>query len=193
MKIFSVNSVTVTRISEKPLRLSIQADGFAATSGWTNPRLDGSVDPNPSDDILVFTFDADRPTGISLPVLTPITAALHVDPQNGVDAVIVSARTNSITIHSSQFGSTKPDPATPVTTLAVGEGGHFTTARIGEEFPPMTTLMVGEESHPTFMAGEGHPTTFFFGEEHPTTLMLGEEGPTTNPQLDDPAGPFGRF
>ena len=194
MKLYSVTQVAVTKVSEQPLRLFIQADGLASTTGWKNPRLDGSGDPNPADAILEFSFEADRPTGIVLQMLTPISAALQVDPPNGAEAVTVIARTNQMTVHVSNFQSPTPQPGVVMTTLAVGEeGGPFTTHRYGEEFPPYTTLMLGEETHPTFIHGEGHASTWRAGEEGVTTRAIGEEGPTTNPQLDDPAGPFGRF
>ncbi len=40
MKIYQVLRVFVVKISENPLTLNIRAEGLAATSGWTNPRLD---------------------------------------------------------------------------------------------------------------------------------------------------------
>src|SRR5262245_46862889 len=103
MKIFSVNQVAVIKISENPLTLSIQASGLTSTSGWSNPRLDNSADPSPKDAVLEFSFEADRPAGINLPILTPVQASIEVKPKNGADAVIVSSRTNSITVHASDF------------------------------------------------------------------------------------------
>src|SRR5436189_127636 len=140
MRIYSVNQVVVVRTSESPLTLTIHAMGMASTSGWTNPRLDPSGDPNPQDAILEFSFEADRPTGLSLPVLTPIQTTVEIKPQNGAYAVIVHARTNSVTVHASAFmGPVQPAPAAQA---------MFTTLAVGEENPPPTTLAVGEE-HPT--------------------------------------------
>ena len=127
MKIFRVLQVSVIKVSESPLTLSIQAQGLAATSGWTNPRLDNSADPNPDDSILEFNFDADRPSGISLPVLSPIMATVDFTPSNGADAVIVTARTNSITVHAGEFINPGDSPAQP-TTLAFGEEEPSTRA-----------------------------------------------------------------
>ena len=56
MKVFKVLRVSVTKITESPLKLSIQAEGLTATSGWTNPRLDNSVDPNPDDSVLELSL-----------------------------------------------------------------------------------------------------------------------------------------
>ena len=178
MKIFKVLRVTVIKVSESPLTLSIQAEGLAATSGWTNPRLDNSADPNPDDSILEFNFDADRPSGISLPQLTPIMATVDFEPSNGADAVIVSARINSITVHAGEFLNSGDSPAQP-TTLAFGEEDPGPTTRaLGEEgpSPDFTTLALGEEGpSPDF-------TTQAFGEEEPSSRALGEEGPPQPPQ-----------
>ena len=181
MKVFKVLRVSVTKITESPLKLSIQAEGLTATSGWTNPRLDNSADPNPDDSVLEFSFDADKPSDISLPRLTPIMATVDLTPTNGADGVIVSARINSITVHSGEF--LKPDqPGPQPTTLAVGEEEpQFTTLAIGEEEP--STRAVGEEGP--------QPTTKAFGEEEPqfTTLALGEECPQPTTRAVGEEGP----
>lgn len=181
MRVLSVQDVTVTRVGENPLRLYIEAWGQAATSGWTNPRLDGASDTNPADAVLEFGFEADRPGGIVPQVLTPIYAAAEVKPNHGADAVIVQARTNCITVHASEFLAGHAG-------ASARRGLRVTTMALGEE-SPVTTLAVGEEG-----------ATLHVGEDPPvTTLRLGEEGPTTDPRLDDPAGnavvrgPFGRF
>lgn len=177
MKIFQVTQVNVIKQSESPLKLIIQVMGLAASTGWTNPRLDNSADPTPADAVLEFSFEADRPSGIVLPVITPIAASIEVNPSNGADAVIVSSRTNSITVHASEFMTLSPTP------------GTVTTFALGEEDPVPSTLAWGEESP--------IPTTRRFGEENPiTTLAVGEESPITNPRVDDPrlgGGPFGNF
>ncbi len=162
MKVFRVTQVTVIKQSESPLRLIIQVMSLAASSGWTNPRLENSADPTPADAVLEFSFEADRPSGIVLPVLTPISASTEVSPSNGADAVIVSARTNSITVHASKFLTISPAPGT-VTTFALGEEGPLpTTLALAEENPP-TTLAVGEEGL--------MPTTLRFGEEKKLTAI----------------------
>lgn len=178
MKIYSVTQVTVIKKSDSPT-LQIHAMGMvASTGGWTNPRLDNSADSNPSDPVLEFSFEADYdPSALMLPVLTPISAAIEFVPKNEAAAVIVSGRTNSITVHASEFISGRP----PITTMVFGEEGPPTTFRWGEEGPP-TTFQRGEE---------GPPTTFRWGEEgpQPTTLRFGEEGPITDPRVDDPVSP----
>ena len=181
MKVFSVQQVTVIKSSDSPLELTVTGSGLASTTGWTNPRLDGAGDPAPGDAVIELSFEADRPTGPALQVLTPITATAVIRPTHGADAVVVSARTNSITIHASEFVTL---PAPGPTPLPTPFPFPYPFPR-----PPFTTFIVGEEMW---------PTTFRFGEESPTTLMFGEEhGPWTDPRLDDPAGgrgnPFGSF
>jgi len=181
MRIFRVDHVAVVKTSDDPLKLTIHAAGVTSTSGWMNPRLDPSGDSNPKDAILEFSFEADRPEGVSLPVLTPVQATVESSPSNGVEAVVVHARTNEIVVHVSDFlAPIPPKPAAQAmfTTLAVGEEDpHPTTTAVGEEHP--TTLAIGEEGPTTFIVGEEHTTTLAIGEEHPTTLIAGEEHPTT--------------
>jgi hypothetical protein len=163
MQVYKVTQVTVIRQKESPLTLLVQAFGLTSSTGWINPRLDNSKDPTPTDAAHELSFDAERPSGISLQVLSPTTASVVLEPKNGADAVIVSARTNSITVHASEFLDPttlpqRPFPGGPVTTLAIGE--------------------------------EGLPITLKVGEEHWTTLRLGEEGPWTDPRSDDPIDPL---
>jgi hypothetical protein len=173
MKIFSVHEVTVVRRNASPLELVITAVGMASSTGWTNPRLDAASDPNPADAVLEFAFEADRPGGITLPVLTPITASTVVTPAHGADAVIVHARTNSITVHASEFIDVPSSGPTP----------------LPYPRPPFTTFAVGEEVFPTSTPSgeESMPTTFRVGEEGVPTLRFGENGPWTDPRVDDPA------
>ncbi len=190
MLIYRVDQVAVVKTSDEPLKLTIHAAGTTSSTGWTNPRLDPSGDPHPEDAILEFSFEADRPTGITAPVLTPVQATVESSPAGSVELVIVHARTNHIVVHASEFlAPIPPKPAAAqamFTTLAQGEEGpstlptteeHPTTLAVGEEGP--TTLIAGEEGPTTLAVGEEHPTTFAVGEEGPTTLIAGEEGPTT--------------
>ena len=91
MRLYQVTQVVVVRQSENPLKLLVHAMGVAASTGWTNPRLDPSGDPNPEDAVLEFGFEADRPQDNSLPMLMPVTASIVVTPRSA-DAVVVSAQ-----------------------------------------------------------------------------------------------------
>ncbi len=182
MKVYQVSQVSVIKVSESPLVLNIQVSGLAATTGWTNPRLDNSADPNPDDAVLEFCFEADRPSGPVLPVLTPIMVCVDFQPTNGADAVIISARTNSITVHAAEFYP-------GLTTFAIGEEEpKATTLAIGEEEPKVTTFAIGEE--------EPKVTTLAIGEEEPkfTTLAIGEEEPkVTTLAIGEEGNPFGSY
>lgn len=164
MQIYQIQQVTVLKKKDAPLELVVTAQGLAATTGWTNPRLDGTSDPTPADAVLDLSFEADRPAGIALQVLTPIVATAVLQPANGADAVVVSSRTNRLTVHASEF-------------QAVPSGGSLTTFAVGEEGSPSTQPF-----------GEDLFTTFKFGEEGLTTLRFGEETPWTDPRVDDPIG-----
>lgn len=105
MKIYEVTQASVIKDSQNSI-LSVQVSGFAASSGWTNPRLSDSNDANKEKDgILELIFEADKSTERSLPVLTPVTASknITIDDNYSIDAVIVRSRSRDITIHSSQF------------------------------------------------------------------------------------------
>ena len=171
MKIYQVTGVVVYRVSDRPLTLSIHATGLAATSGWSNSNLDNSQDPNPGDDVHEFSFEAAKPNGIALEVLTPISATLDFKPNAGAAAIVVSSRTNSITVHASEF---------------------IDGSRAGNAFAAnLTTLAIGEETPPKW------PTVRYpFGEHVPTTFALGEEGIRplpTSPLTDDPFPPIRPF
>ena len=189
MKILSVSSVVVQRIASTPSTLVIHAQGMAATSGWLNARLDNSADPNPADDVYEFGFEADKPAGIALQVLSPMSVSLEFKPPTAASAIVVSARGNSITVHASEFIEGTTVPGFP--------GQHATTMAIGEEGVPPWPL-------PTFrmMGAESLPTTLAFGEEghrpFPTSPLTDDPAPLPpwDPRLD-PYGPFrsifGRF
>ena len=101
-------------------------------------------------------------------------ATVDFEPSNGADAVIVSARINSITVHAGEFLNPGDSPAQP-TTLAFGEEDPGPTTRaVGEEEPQFTTYALGEEEPSTRAAGEeSQPTTRAVGEEQPEfTLSL---------------------
>jgi hypothetical protein len=129
MLIYSVTQVYVVK-NEDTKKLTIHAAGLTATMGWTNPRLvpvEVSVPGRPLDPaILQFNFEADRPEGVTLQVLTPIQAYIEITPQGPVDAVTVYAHTNSVTVHFSSF-------ATPADASAAARGiQSATTHHMGE-------------------------------------------------------------
>lgn len=213
MKVYRVTSVSVVRSDSK---LIIQSNGLTATPGWTHSSLI-TDDPAPADRVLEFALDATPPGGISIQVLTPVSASVVVDASD-VDGVIVKSRTNSIEVHASEFQTV----GSPLTTLVFGEEGpHPSTLAVGEEGPLPSTQMLGEEGPPltTLRLGE-EGSTIFYGESNPTnrigegplgtdirlddpaitqlgggltTLALGEEGGSTDPRTFGQGTPFGGF
>ena len=103
MTIFQITQVNVIKTSSSPLKLEIHASGLAATSGWTDPKLDPAA-TTPEDTILEFNFDAKPPSDIPLPVLTPIQAATAIEPPDPVSAITVIGRTigSRFMLHSSR-------------------------------------------------------------------------------------------
>jgi hypothetical protein len=184
MLIYRVTHVYVAR-NEDPKKLIVHASGLTATAGWTSPRLvpvDVSIPERPLDPaILQFNFEADRPKGAALQVLTPIHTSLEISPEGAVDGVTVHAQTNSVTVHVSMFlapaAALAVSWATPPAMYYTGPDEHTPTTPY--ENPP-ATYHVGERLATTMVTGEEHLTTVAVGEEI-TTLVVGEEGP----------GPFG--
>lgn len=104
-RILSVKSVSVFILQSDPPQVGITADGEVPTSGWTNPSLSQWFYVVPPDDgIQDFDFVAEPPTGIVLPVVSPI-AAFAVIPRDPKDywgkgkplkGVRIHARENSV-------------------------------------------------------------------------------------------------
>lgn len=71
---------------------------MAATSGWTDPALTPYVYVHPpADGIQEYDFVAVRPTGITMPVLTPISASdIIVEIPEWLKGVRIFAETNQI-------------------------------------------------------------------------------------------------
>ena len=180
MKIFKLTGVVVIKTTDG---LIVQVNGLSATAGWSNLSLQLD-DPNPNDRVLEYVLEGNPPDGISIQVLTPVSASAVTKAAN-VDAILVKSRTNAIEVHASDFQSVDK----PVTTLALGEEGPLpTTLRLGEEDPMPTTYRIGEEGFPTtLLLGEENPTTERLGEEEFSTHRFGEEGPLgTDIRVDDP-------
>jgi hypothetical protein len=74
-KIFRVDTVTIHILKTNPPILVIQALGTVGSTGWKNGKLIPFVYVKPpADGIYEFDFVAEQPTGLTLPVLLPITA-----------------------------------------------------------------------------------------------------------------------
>lgn len=73
--IMAVKSVTIGLLKRQPPIPFVAADGCVPTSGWTGGALAAHVYVNPpADGIQDFDFIATPPTGIVLPVVSPIAA-----------------------------------------------------------------------------------------------------------------------
>jgi hypothetical protein len=97
--VMSVVKVDLALLKSQPPRLVITATGFVTTSGWKNGRLEPRFYIQfPADGIQDFDFVADPPEGISLMVISPITAKpIEWDnPPAVLKGVRVHAQSNKI-------------------------------------------------------------------------------------------------
>jgi hypothetical protein len=102
-----VDAAQAAILESKPPQVAITADGKVPTSGWTNPELSlwFYVVP-PSDGIQDFDFVAQPPSGIILPVVTPISAFAVIprDPRHywgkgkPLKGIRIHARENSVEV-----------------------------------------------------------------------------------------------
>jgi hypothetical protein len=78
-RIYSVEGVHLYSLPIAAAMIGIVASGRAQSSGWTNPQLGAwfYVTP-PADGIQDFDLLAEEPTGLVLPVLSPLSASLIV-------------------------------------------------------------------------------------------------------------------
>lgn len=93
-----VYEVTSVKLVVEKSTLTIYADRVARTPGYTNPLLQPLIYIQPPPDgIWGFEFVADKPDGIVMDVLTPISAKYEwKDYPAEVKGVEVIAATNSI-------------------------------------------------------------------------------------------------
>jgi len=97
--IMTVKKVDLTLLKSQPPRLVINASGFVMTSGWVNGRLEPRFYIQfPADGIQDFDFVADPPEGITLMVISPITAkpVEWDNPPAALKGVRVHAQSNKI-------------------------------------------------------------------------------------------------
>jgi hypothetical protein len=84
-RILSVQTADVFVLKSKPPLIGVTAAGQVPTTGWTEPQLTPwfYIAP-PADGIQDFDFQAEPPSGLILPVTTPIAAStvLNRDPAN---------------------------------------------------------------------------------------------------------------
>lgn len=100
--IFRIVEVTYTLTSVN--RATIVVLGEVSTSGWTEPEIGN---PRVGDGILHLDFVAQRPTGIVLEVITPISAKYDQSLGNEPQDVTVHSRTNEMSVTLPAIG----DPA----------------------------------------------------------------------------------
>ena len=86
MQVHSVTDGSVLLSQSRPPAILLTAHGMVTTSGWSNPRLEAVVHTvPPADGIQEVDFQADPPQGITLQVLTPVSAKASFGPSDPAD------------------------------------------------------------------------------------------------------------
>ena len=101
-RVMEISALTLQKSGDKPIE--IHAEGKVPTSGWRNPVLTPwrYITP-PKDGIQDFDFQADEPAGVSLQVISTVTATLTTELDienfwgagNALKGVRVHARADS--------------------------------------------------------------------------------------------------
>ena len=94
-EIVEVNAFVVD--DEENPQLTVEAEGLAATAGWTNVRLEAHIYIDPPDDgFQDFDLVGDRPAEAGADVLTPVEAAWEGPLEDWLIGVRVHAIDNMI-------------------------------------------------------------------------------------------------
>jgi hypothetical protein len=207
-RILSVNSIQILIQKSEPPKAVVMVSGIAATPGYRNVELAPLEKVLSPDGIFDFEFVGTPPSGIVIPVLSPVSADFVIEKDvERLIGVKVHARSNDLTelvsnvsAHPSfeQMTAAVADPAgrqrDVFTTLALGEENKTAlaaeeakTMAFGEEGKTLAkgeegkTLAFGEEGKTLAVGEEGK--TLAFGEEG-KTLAIGEEG-STRPNIEE--------
>lgn len=208
-RIYSIDSIQFALTKSNPPSLLVMASGRAASTGWSDIKLESLEKTLSPDGILDLAFVGVPPPEVFIPSVAPVTAHYVWKDAEGVIGVKVHARSNDLTRLILEEGPPAARAAVAgqaaaehfAKTLALGEE-HLTTLAIGEEhWPhPPTTHIVGEETpHTSIPFGEEFPPTHiaplaenmtFTHGEHPASLPIIENPPTTVGAEIGPWGPW---
>ena len=218
VKLLEVQSVTLQAMPGEKPSVAVSVQGYAATPGYTNIRLNPLEKKLSADGILDVEFVGDPPDGIVPQVITPAMASMVITEDiDRLVGVRVVARTNSITellqIAMARQAQPVAGPAglTPVPggpipktlpiqeeakTAAIFEEGktpvQFEEGKTPVQFEEGKTPVQFEEGKTPLIFEEGKTTALF--EEGKTPLIFEEQKPVfgeTDPRVDDPKPPFG--
>ena len=161
-EVYEVKDVKLSLMESNPPKLRIDADGLARSTGYTDPKLSMAVyKRQPDDGIQDFTFVAKPPTGIVLPVLTPITAdpyTMHDIPK-WLKGVRVHAEKNAIEARLEDHGGGFTIEDLPTRGL-VSESVPFTTIIKSSHGGPDESKqieIVSEKEYKDFFKGNPPP------------------------------------
>jgi hypothetical protein len=144
-KVYRVESVRLSLEKSNPPNLVVEALGKVRTSGWTNARLVMRGN-GPKDGVYEFDFVASRPTGITHPVILPVTATTVVEKVGpDVKGVRVYAETND---RAASLASSKSDSGSEETTDPQKRKPCAGAYR-AQQLPDKTILVIASGVHNT--------------------------------------------
>ena len=209
VKLLEVQSITLQAMNGEKPSVAVSVQGFAATPGYSNVRLNPLEKKLSADGILDLEFVGDPPDGIVAQVVTPAMASMVItDDVDRLVGVRVEARTNSMIeliqmMMERQMQATAgpagftPVPGGPIPkTLPIQEeaktAATFEEGKTPLRFEEGKTALRFEEGKTLLNFEEGKTAALF--EEGKTPLIFEEQKPVfgeTDPRVDDPKPPFG--
>jgi len=121
--IYQIDAVKVSIIKTLPPKLKIDVKGKVSSTGWTNPSLNKYIYVHqPFDGIQDYSFVAEPPPLVSIPVLRPISLSTIVPLPSWMAGVRIHATSNSMV---AKFKKLVP----PVNTAAKKKAAKKTAAK----------------------------------------------------------------
>lgn len=215
VRLLEVQSIVLQAMPGDKPSVSVTVQGFAATPGYTNVRLNPLEKVLSADGILDLEFIGEPPDGIVAQVVTPAMASMVItEDVDRLVGVRVEARTNAMTELLQMIAARQAEAAASATATAgpagltpVPGGPIPKTLPIQEEAKTLALFEEGKtpvrfeegktfanfEEGKTFVRFEEGKTAAIF-EEGKTPLIFEEQKPVfgeTDPRVDDPKPPFG--
>ena len=119
VRLYNISDIQLSIFESQPPKLGVAVSGQATTTGWKNIELVPLEKTLSPDGILDLDFVGEPPEGISIPVITPVSA--HFVWADDVDRLVGVTGSNGSVFQASQVGATGLMGAleTPLTPLWV--------------------------------------------------------------------------
>jgi hypothetical protein len=149
-RVLCVDSVQVAILESKPPQFAVMANGKVPSTGWTQPELSMwfYVVP-PEDGIQDYDFVARPPSGIVLPVVTPISV-FHPDPRDPRNYWGKGKPLKGVRIHARENSMEAKTDLKKSMPFQVRTGRHqgVLLAGDGDPFPLLRALSGGDSPFP---------------------------------------------